>query len=210
MHLFSFDASLRNGGYSRIAGIDEAGRGCIAGPVVSAAVVLPSDMIIEGLKDSKKLSSVERERLFAEIFLLAEDIGIGMAGVSCIERMNVYEATRYSMKEAVRSLSIKPDLLLIDAMNIDIPVRQMSLIKGEDRSASIAAASIVAKVVRDRIMEIYDIMYPNYNFRRHKGYCTGEHMKRLLKYGPCPIHRRTFRHVMDLRLPFFDNDGVML
>ncbi len=207
MQLFSFDGFLRDEGYTRIAGIDEAGRGCIAGPVVSAAVVLPSDVIIEGLKDSKKLSSEERERLFAEILLVAEDIGIGMAGVSSIERMNVYEATRYSMKEAVKSLRIKPDLLLVDAMNIDLSVKQISLIKGESKSASIAAASIVAKVVRDRIMEIYDMMYPSYNFRKHKGYCTGEHMKRLLEYGPCPIHRKTFRHVMDLKLPFFDNDG---
>ena len=200
--LFSHDHAYRRRGYRIIAGVDEAGRGCIAGPVVAGAVILKDGVRFEGLRDSKKLTPRKRAELFWKILIEAEDVGIGVVDVADIERLNIYEATKRAMVLAVGSLRMKPQLLLIDALKIDIPVKQISLVKGEDRSASIAAASIVAKVLRDWIMDYYDSLYPQYGFRTHRGYCTREHLRLLRLHGPSPVHRKTFRHVMDMALPF--------
>lgn len=202
MSLFAHDHSYRRKGYRIIAGVDEAGRGCIAGPVVASAVILKEGVRFEGLRDSKKLTHHKRTELFWKLLQEAEDIGVGVIDVADIERFNILEATKRAMALAVGSLKIKPQLLLIDALRIDIPVKQVSIVKGDDRSASIASASVVAKVLRDWIMEYYDSLYPEYGFRKHRGYCTKEHLRALKLYGPSPVHRKTFRHVMDMPLPF--------
>jgi ribonuclease HII len=202
MSLFSFDDSFRRKGYRIIAGVDEAGRGCIAGPVVASAIILKAGLRIEGLRDSKKLSPQKREELFWQIILEAEDVGFGVIDVEEIERLNILRATKKAMTSAIEMLRIHPQLILVDALKLDIPYKQVSIIKGDDRSASIAAASIIAKVLRDWIMDYYDSLYPWYGFKKHRGYCTKEHLKLLKIYGPCAVHRKTFKHVMDLELPF--------
>ncbi|HET6515823.1 MAG TPA: ribonuclease HII [Thermodesulfovibrionales bacterium] len=208
MDLYRYDETLRDGGFQRIAGIDEAGRGPLAGPVVAAAVVIDPSERIDGLRDSKKVPERERESLFWEVFCSCLDIGVGVVEADVIDRMNILKATQLAMKQAVKDLSVEPDLLLIDAVQLKtLDIRQMSLIKGESRSASIAAASIIAKVVRDRIMEHYDVLYPEYGFSRHKGYPTKDHRKRIVNRGPCPIHRKSFEHVMSLSLPFACGGG---
>ncbi len=202
MSLFSYDQVYRKKGYRVIAGVDEAGRGSIAGPVVAAAVILSDKLRIEGLRDSKKLSSQQRRALFWKIMLEADDVGFGVIDVRDIERINILEATKKAMIMALEMLRLRPQLVMIDAIKLDIPLKQISIVKGDERSASIAAASIIAKVLRDWIMEYYDSLYPCYGFRNHSGYCTKEHLIQLKLYGPCPVHRKTFRHVMDLELPF--------
>ncbi len=199
---FHYDQSLRKDINGPLAGLDEAGRGPIAGPVVAAAVVLPPDCLIEDLKDSKKLSPAKREELFKEIYHIAVDIGIGIVSPEEIDRINIYQATIKAMTQAVNALSCQPALLIIDAMKLPLPVKQISVPRAEDLSASVAAASVVAKVTRDRLMEEYDRQYPNYGFSRHKGYPTKEHIDRLRKFGPCPIHRKTYSPVSALKLPF--------
>ncbi|MGD1075571.1 MAG: ribonuclease HII [Thermodesulfovibrionales bacterium] len=203
MDLYRYDESLRGKGLQRIAGIDEAGRGPLAGPVVAAAVVLPSATTIAGLRDSKKVPEKEREALFWDVFCTCLDIGIGIVESETIDKVNIFRATEIAMKIAVEDLASRPDLLLIDAMKLpSLRMRQISLIRGESWSASIAAASIIAKVVRDRIMERYDGVYPGYGFARHKGYPTKGHIQSIVQKGPCPIHRKSFEHVMSLALPF--------
>lgn len=185
-----------------VAGLDEAGRGPLAGPVVAAAVMLPSGLILEGLRDSKKVPTRERLRLFWEITSCAITVGVGIIDAEIIDSMNILQATKLAMVKAIDDLSSKPDILLIDAVRLDdIQCEQISLIKGESKSASIAAASIVAKVVRDDIMLDYHKKYPIYNFNMHKGYATEEHMRLLRVNGPSLIHRRSFRKVMELNLP---------
>jgi len=206
MSLFSYDEFYRKKGYTIIAGVDEAGRGCIAGPVVAGAVILREKLRIEGLRDSKKLSGQQRKELFWKIMLEADDVGFGVIDVRDIERLNILEATKKAMIKALEMLKIRPQLIMIDAIKLDIPLKQISIKKGDDRSASIAAASVIAKVLRDWIMEYYDSLYPYYGFKKHRGYCTKEHLIQLKLYGPCPIHRKTFKHVMDLELPF---DSIM-
>ncbi len=206
MSLFSYDQVYRKKGYRIIAGVDEAGRGCIAGPVVAGAVILRDNLRIEGLRDSKKLSGQQRKELFWKIMLEADDVGFGVIDVRDIERLNILEATKKAMIKALEMLKIRPQLIMIDAIRLDIPLKQISIIKGDDRSASIAAASVIAKVLRDWIMEYYDSLYPYYGFKKHRGYCTKEHLIQLKLYGPCPIHRKTFKHVMDLELPL---DSIM-
>jgi ribonuclease HII len=206
MSLFSYDQGYRKKGYRIIAGVDEAGRGCIAGPVVAGAVILRDNLRIEGLRDSKKLSGQQRKELFWKIMLEADDVGFGVIDVRDIERLNILEATKKAMLKALEMLKIRPQLIMIDAIRLDIPLKQISIIKGDDRSASIAAASVIAKVLRDWIMEYYDSIYPYYGFKKHRGYCTKEHLIQLKLYGPCPIHRKTFKHVMDLELPL---DSIM-
>lgn len=192
-------------GFTRIAGIDEAGRGPLAGPVIASAVVLPHGVKIKGLRDSKKVPEKERGSLFFEILSCCLDVGVGIVEVDEIDRINILRATRHAMEKAVKDLSTEPDLLLIDALQIPSShIKQISPVRGESVSASIAAASIIAKVVRDRLMKQYHLLYPEYGFERHKGYCTKEHMEKLLYYGPCPIHRKSFEKVMDLVLPFKD------
>jgi ribonuclease HII len=203
MDIYQYDQSLRKQGYVRIAGIDEAGRGPLAGPVVSSAVVLKEGITITGLRDSKRVPEDERTSLFFAIQDAAIDIGIGIVGPEDIDRLNILRATRRSMQIAVEKLSIKPDMLIIDALSLpSVLIRQISPIKAENVSASVAAASIIAKYTRDKIMLDYHHEYPMYNFQKHKGYSTKEHIEMLQRYGPCPIHRKSFFRVMSLELPF--------
>ena len=176
-----------------ICGIDEVGRGPFAGPVVAAAVILPKDCDILYLNDSKKLSEKKRELLYDEIYEKAVAIGIGMSSEEVIDEINILQATYKAMQQAISKLSIKPDLLLNDAVTIpDVEIEQIPIIKGDAKSASIAAASIVAKVTRDRMMKEYDIIYPGYDFAKNKGYGTKAHIEGIKKQGICDIHRRTF------------------
>jgi len=203
MDIYRYDQSLRKQGYVRIAGIDEAGRGPLAGPVVSSAVVLKEGISITGLRDSKRVPEDERTSLFFAIQDASIDIGIGIVGPEDIDLLNILRATRQSMKIAVEKLSIKPDMLIIDALSLpSVLIRQISPIKAESVSASVAAASIIAKYTRDKIMLDYHHEYPMYNFQKHKGYSTKEHIEMLQRYGPCPIHRKSFFRVMSLELPF--------
>lgn len=180
-------------GYKMVAGIDEAGRGPLAGPVVSAAVILPEDIFINGLNDSKKLSAKKRESLYSEILDTCIDHGIGIVDEKCIDGINILNATKKSMSIAVNALNIKPDMLFIDAVELnEVDIKQLSIIKGDGLSISIAAASIIAKVTRDRIMDEMHILYPQYGFINHKGYGTKQHMEAIRKYGRCPIHRTSF------------------
>jgi len=201
--IYQFDEALRKKGFLRIAGIDEAGRGPLAGPVVAAAVILKDGIRIEGLRDSKKVPEEERKILYYEIVRFSLDVGIGIVGHEEIDRLNILRATKLAMQIAVGNLSNPPDMLIIDAVSIpSVSIKQLSPIKGESKSASVAAASIVAKCVRDTIMMEYHQQYPNYNFEKHKGYPTREHLDMIRLYGPCPIHRKSFHRVMSLELPF--------
>ena len=203
MDIYQYDESLRKKGFLKIAGIDEAGRGPLAGPVVAAAVVLSEGIVIKGLRDSKKVPEQERETLLFEILGFAEDMGVGIVGPEEIDRLNILRATKLAMQYAVENLFSPPDIVVIDALSIpSIPIKQLSIIKGESKSASVAAASIIAKCVRDNIMLGYHQQYPQYNFDKHKGYSTKEHLDMLKLHGPCPIHRRSFKRVMSLELPF--------
>ena len=182
-------------GLSFIAGIDEVGRGPLAGPVVAAAVILPMDFEIVGINDSKQLSSEKREELFDVIQKHAIAIGIGIKDQDIIDDVNIYQATKLAMLEAVQKLPQNPDYLFIDAMRLPTSIPQESIIKGDSKSLSIAAASIVAKVTRDRMMSEYDRLYPGYGFARNSGYGTKIHLEGLEKLGVCPIHRRSFAPV---------------
>lgn len=179
--------------YSYICGIDEAGRGPLAGPVVAGAVILPKDCDILYINDSKKLSPSKREELFDIIMEKAVAVGIGMAGPGRIDEINILKATYEAMREAISNLSIKPDILLNDAVTIpEVSIRQVPIIKGDAKSISIGAASIIAKVTRDRMMVDYDKIMPEYGFASNKGYGSAEHIAALKKYGPSPIHRASF------------------
>ena len=194
-----FELEARRRGYRRIAGLDEAGRGPLAGPVVASAVILPTRCHIDGLDDSKRLSESERNALYYVIVRRAVAIGIGSATEQEIDRLNILEATRLAMYRAITSLAFPVDCLLIDAVVLPaVTIQTRSIIKGDALSVSIAAASIVAKVTRDRLMVRYHRTYPHYNFLSHKGYGTEEHLQRLAEHGPCAIHRRTFAPVMDV------------
>ncbi len=178
-----------------ICGIDEAGRGPFAGPVVAGAVILPAGWKLEGLNDSKQVSAARREELYEEIREKAVSFGIGMSSPARIDEINILQATYEAMRHAVEDLDAVPDLLLNDAVTIpQLPVRQVGIVKGDARSLSIAAASIMAKVTRDRLMVEYAQLYPEYSFEKNKGYGSREHREALMKYGPCPIHRKTFIH----------------
>lgn len=181
------------GEYTHICGVDEVGRGPFAGPVVAAAVILPKDCDILYLNDSKKLSEKKRETLYDEIYEKAEAIGIGMASEKVIDEINILQATYQAMRSAIGKLEIVPNLLLNDAVTIpEVSIRQVPIIKGDAKSASIAAASIVAKVTRDRMMKEYDGIYPGYQFAKNKGYGTKAHIEVIKAQGICDIHRRTF------------------
>jgi ribonuclease HII len=183
-------------GFRRIAGLDEAGRGPLAGPVVAAAVILPRDVVFPGLRDSKKLTVLQRERFDEAIRRRALAVGIGVVGPEVIDRINILQATLQAMVHALEELTLAPDYLLIDALTLpDLRIPQKALIRGDDRSQSIAAASVIAKVTRDRMMLECDRLFPQYHFRSHKGYGTAEHLEALARFGPCPIHRKSFRRV---------------
>lgn len=176
-----------------ICGIDEAGRGPLAGPVVAGAVILPEDCEILFLNDSKKLSEKRREELFVEIQEKAIAWNVGIVGPDVIDEINILQATYEAMRQAIVGLSVQPDLLLNDAVTIPgVAINQVPIIKGDAKSVSIAAASIMAKVTRDHMMVEYDKLFPEYGFAKHKGYGTAVHTAALREYGPCPIHRRSF------------------
>lgn len=194
----AFEQRARGRGYRLIAGIDEAGRGALAGPVVAAAVILPAGARIAGVDDSKKLSPETRERLFDVIMAHALRVGVGMAGPKVIDRINILQATRLAMLEAVALLSPPPDYLLIDGIaTIASPLPQKTVIKGDSLSLSIAAASIIAKVSRDRLMRELDQRYPGYGFAGHKGYGSAEHLEAIRRLGPSSVHRLTFGGVKE-------------
>ncbi|MDY4231309.1 MAG: ribonuclease HII [Candidatus Faecousia sp.] len=192
--LWNFEHAAMEEGFSLICGVDEAGRGPLAGPVCAAAVILPPDLELEGLNDSKKLSEKRREALYPLICEQALAYGIAFASEQEIDELNILQATFLAMRRAVGQLGQKPDLALVDGNREpdfgDIPVR--TIIKGDSRSANIAAASILAKVTRDRFMLEQDAVYPQYGFAVHKGYGTQKHYAALREFGPCPIHRRSF------------------
>lgn len=190
-----FESDLHRQGISRIAGIDEAGRGPLAGPVVAACVILDPDVILPGINDSKQLTAAKRDQLFDQIIAHALAYGIGQVSARDIDRINIYEAARLAMTRAVKQMDLKPDYLLIDAMKLSVPVPQISLIKGDARSNSIAAASILAKVTRDRLMNRLSKHYPEYGFAGNKGYGTQQHLTALRTYGACPEHRFSFAPV---------------
>ena len=204
MDPYAYDESAGNGEFSIIAGVDEAGRGPLAGPVVAAAVILDRTNRISGVRDSKKVPEAEREKLY-ELILSSGRVGVGIVDVDEIDRINILNATKKAMCKAVAGLGTCPEILLVDALTIpDVETRQIPIIKGDAKSASIAAASIIAKVTRDRIMREYHAAFPQYGFYNHKGYATREHLESLKRYGPCAIHRKSFYPVMSLSLPFGD------
>ncbi|HLE88849.1 MAG TPA: ribonuclease HII [Candidatus Limnocylindria bacterium] len=187
------ERELRLAGFRRIAGIDEVGRGSLAGPVVAAAVILPDRHRIRGLRDSKVLPRARREALYEQILDRAEGVGVGCIEVEVIDRINILQATKLAMREALGRLAEAPDHLVIDALSLrEVDLPQRPIIDGDAISASIAAASIVAKVTRDRICAEFDARYPAYGFARNKGYGTRRHVDALLREGPCEWHRRSF------------------
>jgi len=193
-----FEKMYSRRGYHRIAGVDEVGRGPLAGPVVAAAVILPKDGIGERLFDSKKISSKKREHLYETILAEAPGVGIGMIGQEEIDRLNILEAALKAMALAVGNLPIPPDFVLIDGPHgLKVPIPQKPIRKGDQICNSIAAASIVAKVTRDRMMLECHRRFPQYNFAKHKGYGTKEHQKAIKKFGICELHRKTFRGVKE-------------
>jgi len=200
MSFTAIEESLYNKSYRSIAGVDEAGRGPLAGPVVAAAVIMPANTEIEGLNDSKKLSPAKRELIFDEIISRDLICAVGIIDHKCIDRINILQASLMAMRKAVMDLKAAPDFVLVDGNypipNITFP--QYAVVKGDSRCRSVAAASVVAKVTRDRIMDKYQAIYPSYSFARHKGYPTAAHMSELKEHGACEIHRRSFRPVAEI------------
>ena len=194
INLKSMEKELYNKGFEYICGIDEAGRGPLAGPVVVAGVIMPKDSMIEGVNDSKKVSEKKREKLYDLILEEAISYSVAVIGQDVIDEINILNATKQGVTKVVEELDVKPNLILVDALT-HIQTKGIpydSIIKGDAKCYNIAAASIIAKVTRDRIMRQWDEIYPQYGFINHKGYGTAKHMEALKEYGPCPIHRRTF------------------
>lgn len=191
---YEFEKAAVNSGFSCICGVDEAGRGPLAGPVCAAAVVLPEGAVIEGLDDSKKLTEKKRERLYDIIKETAVAYSVAYGTLEEIETVNILEATYLAMNRAIEGLNVKPDFALIDGNRIPrgIKIPCETIVKGDSKSMSVAAASVLAKVTRDRLMLEYDKKYPEYNFKKHKGYGTKEHTELIKQYGPCEIHRLSF------------------
>lgn len=197
-----YENDLYQQGYKFIAGVDEVGRGPLAGPVVAAAVILPEDFSVIGINDSKQLSEVKRETLFELIKQQAIAVGVGIIEHDVIDEVNIYEATKIAMRKALDELNPSPDFVLIDAMPLKYMETELSLIKGDTKSISIAAASIIAKVTRDRLMKAYDVTYPGYDFANNMGYGTKKHLTGLDDIGVCPIHRLSFAPVKEVKLHF--------
>ena len=191
---YEFEKAAVNSGFSCICGVDEAGRGPLAGPVCAAAVILPEDAVIEGLDDSKKLTEKKRERLYDIIKQTAVAYSVAYGTLEEIETVNILEATYLAMNRAIEGLTVKPDFALIDGNRVPrgIKIPCETIVKGDSKSMSVAAASVLAKVTRDRLMLEYDKKYPEYNFKKHKGYGTKEHTELIRQYGPCEIHRLSF------------------
>ena len=185
---------LRKRGFNKICGIDEAGRGPLAGPVVVASVIMPANSMIEGVNDSKKVSEKKREKLYDQILEEAISYGVGIVGQDEIDEINILNATKKGLTMSLKELTVKPDLIIVDALtHIDtMGIPYESIIKGDAKCYSISAASIIAKVTRDRIMREWDKVYPEYGFEKHKGYGTSAHIEAIKKYGLCPIHRKSF------------------
>lgn len=199
--MLRYEKELYQKGYQAIAGIDEVGRGSLAGPVVTACVILPKDCKIRHLNDSKKIPKKHHEEIYEEVLARALGVGIGIVDNDTIDRVNIYEATKLGMLQAIEQMKgevTKPDYLLIDAMQLDTPIPQLSLIKGDANSLSIAAASIVAKVTRDHMMAEYAKEYPGYAFDKNVGYGTKDHLAGLKQYGVTPIHRKSFEPIKSM------------
>lgn len=207
-NIYAKEEELQDAGLEKICGIDEAGRGALAGPIAVAAVIMPPFVRLPGINDSKQLSDKKRRVLYKQIMKQALAVSVVLVSEKDVDDLNVYQATKKGMLEAVKKLKLKPDYILIDAMPLnELDTKHESIIHGDARSASIAAASIVAKVTRDDYMIKMDIKYPNYGFAKHKGYCTKLHMTNLEANGPCQIHRKTFYpvstyYVRDRQLAF--------
>ncbi len=195
--LYEYERKLINDGIKLIAGVDEVGRGPLVGPVVTAAVILPVNYKLDGLTDSKKLTPKKRDKFYDIIMRDAIAISIGMKNANIIDGVNIYEATKLAMMDAINGLDIKPEHVLIDAMPLDISIPHTSIIKGDAKSLSIAAASVIAKVTRDRMMDELDIKYPMYNYKKNKGYPTKEHIEAINKYGIIDGYRKTYGPVRD-------------
>ncbi len=192
-----FERVLSSFGYQYICGIDEAGRGPLAGPVVAAAVIFPSGFSIPGLRDSKLLTPLQRETLFDQITQKALSVGVGIVDNDLIDQINILQATLLAMRKSVEQLQVKPDYLLIDALTLPgFNIGQKGIIHGDNLSVSIAAASVIAKVTRDRLMCQYHEAFPEYHFHTHKGYGTLAHLDKIRQFGPCRLHRKTFRGVL--------------
>ena len=198
--LYEYEDEARRQGFNLIAGVDEAGRGSLAGPMVVAAVILPPNIFIDHLNDSKKLSHKIRERLYDEIIEKAVSYSAVCVEIEQIDRDNIYQATLSGMYQAVKSLPIQPDFVLTDAMKVkfDDPIETRSIIHGDALSASIAAASIIAKVTRDRMTDVWDLQYPEYGFAHNRGYGTKLHLEAIHKFGACELHRRSFEPVKSM------------
>lgn len=190
--MLEYERELWQQGKLLIAGVDEVGRGCLFGDVVAAAVILPQGLILEEVNDSKKLSEKKREILYETIMQEALAVGVGIVDVMMIERINIKQASRLAMKKAVEKLTAVPDVLLVDAEKVDVPIEQLAVIHGDALSQSIAAASIIAKVTRDRMCFQWDVEYPEYGIAIHKGYATQKHREAIKRYGASPMHRKTF------------------
>lgn len=197
--LYKYEKELYNKGLNLIGGVDEVGRGPLIGSVVAACVVLPKDFKLEGLTDSKKLSEKKRDEFYKIINEKAIAIGIGIVDEKEIDRINIYEATKVAMKEAIKNTNIKLDHVLIDAMPLEVDVPTTSIIKGDAKSISIAAASVIAKVTRDKMMYELDKIYPMYDLAHNKGYGTKKHIEAIKEYGICKYHRLTFKPVTDYK-----------
>ena len=193
VNLYKYEEELYDSKIELVCGCDEVGRGCIAGPLVVCACIMPPLLRIDGINDSKKLSAKKREELYKLITKEAIAYNVVFIDEKTVDKLNIYQATKKGMLEAIEGLEVKPEFALIDAMPLgELELAHNSIIHGDAKSASIAAASIIAKVTRDHYMEKMDVKYPNYGFKKHKGYCTKEHMEALEKYGPCKIHRKTY------------------
>lgn len=196
---FSYERQLAKQGHCFIAGVDEAGRGPLAGPVVAGAVILPASCDYQQFKDSKKLTPKRREKLYQVLQDMQIPIGVGIAGPEEIDRINILQASLLAMKRAIDALALNPDYILVDGkFAVPVMIPQEPLIKGEDKSASIAAASIIAKVTRDNMMFEMHEQFPQYNFSQHKGYPTKEHKQLIVEHGPCILHRKSFKGVREL------------
>ena len=196
--MLTYEKELYAQGIQLIAGVDEVGRGPLAGPVVAAAVILPKNCKIPGLNDSKKIPKSKHQAIYQAVLDQAISVGIGVKDNHVIDQVNIYEATKLAMLEAIHELDPQPQHLLIDAMKLDLPISQTSIIKGDANSLSIAAASIVAKVTRDQMMAAYDQEYPGYDFAQNAGYGTTKHLEGLEKQGVSPIHRRSFEPIKSM------------
>jgi ribonuclease HII len=195
MEIYNIEKELHIAGYKNILGTDEAGRGPMAGPLVAAAVILPEGFFLDDLNDSKKLSPKKRDKLYEVILAEAVEVQTEIISAEEVDRLNVYGATKKAMLACIKKMKTKVDYVLTDAVKLNLDIPSEDIIKGDAKVAAIAAASIIAKVTRDKLMEEYDRLYPEYGFKKHKGYVTKYHLEMLKKYGPCPIHRESFEPV---------------